>query len=259
MTKIEQVLVKTGLSPKEAKVYQAVLSLGPSTASAIANYAKLKRPTTYLELENLIQKGLVSESEQNKKKLFQAEEPEKLYKLTKKTRRQLIAAEIELEQILPELKSIRKKIIDAPEVSFYRGMSGVKNIIEDFTSSTNPWHFFGSAETLISHIDPFDFQEMLADTDELRHKAGRPKAQMISDEAILKVKQFQRSNFKIREIKILPNIVKSTSAFVVYENKVAVFSINQSPFGIIIESQEVAEMLKFIYSVLWNSIKVTLQ
>src|SRR3989338_10084482 len=152
MTNIEETLAKIGLSPKEAKVYKALLNLGPSTATIIANHAKIKRPTTYLELENLISKGLVSESEQNKKKLYIAEDPEKLYILTKKARRQVIAAEIELEKMLPELKSIRRQIIEAPEVSFYRGLSGVKNIVEDFASSPSPWQFFGSTEAMLSNI-----------------------------------------------------------------------------------------------------------
>lgn len=252
---MEKILEKIGLSENEAKIYLAALSMGPASASAIAEQTRIKRPTTYLALENLIKQGLVSETLQNKIKLFKAEEPEKLNKLTRKMRRQVINAELELEKLLPELKSIRKKIIEAPKVSFYRGLAGVRNIVAEFMQSPASWYFFGSAEAMIKHIKPEELREIVKDTDDLRDKAGRPKAYLITDKGILRMKQFQTSNFKIREIKILPNIIKAASAFVIYENKVAVFSFNDAPFGIILESEEASEMLKVMYTILWNSIQ----
>ncbi len=251
---MENILAKIGLSKNEAKVYLATLGMGATSAKDIAERTKMKRPTTYLALENLIKLGLVSETTQNKKKLFKAEEPEKLQKLTKKMRRQVVAAELELEKLLPELKSIRKKIIESPRTTFYRGLSGVKNIIEEFSESTSSWYFFGSTERIFTNLEPQDLSEIMTRSNDLRDKAGRPKVYMITDKGILKEPQFQKSNLKIREMKILPNVIKASSAFVIYGNKVAVFSINESPFGIIIEREEVAEMIKVMYGILWNSI-----
>jgi len=251
---MEKILAKLGLSDNEAKVYLAALSMGAVSANAIAEYTKMKRPTTYLALEKLTKQGLVSETLQNKKKLFKAEEPEKLQRLTKKMRREVIDAELELEKLLPELKSIRKKIIESPHTTFYRGLSGVKNIIEEFSASTSSWYFFGSTERIFTNLEPQELAEIMSRSNDLREQVGRPKVYMITDKGILKEPQFQKSNLKIREMKILPTIIKASSAFVIYGNKVAVFSINESPFGIIIESEEVAEMLKVMYGILWSSI-----
>ena len=250
---MEKILAKIGLSDNAAKIYLAALSMGPSSANALAESTKIKRPTTYLTLENLVKQGLISETIQNKKKLFKAEQPEKLNKLTRKMRRQVISAELELEKLMPELKAIRKKIIEAPKASVYRGLEGVKNIIEEFTGSKTPWYLFGSSETIMSYLKPEELGDIITDTNKLRENAGKPKAHLITDKGILKIKQFQTSNFKIREIKILPNIIKATSAFVIYEDKVAVFSINESPFGIIVESEEISEMLKVMYNIFWTS------
>lgn len=251
---MDKALTKIGLSENEAKVYLAALGMGLASANSLAEQTKIKRPTTYLTLENLVKLGLVSETIQNKKKLFKAEQPEKLNKLTKKMRRQVIAAELELDKLLPELKAITKKMIEAPRVSFYRGFEGVKNIIEEFMGSRTSWYFFGSTEAMMGHIAPEELKEIVDDTNKLRGEVGKPKARLITDKGILKIKQFQTSNFHIREIKILPNSIKSTSAFVIYENKVAVFSINDSPFGIIVESEEISEMLKVMYGILWSNL-----
>lgn len=64
---------KLGLTEHESKVYLAALSLGPSSASQIAEQTGIKRPTVYLALENLAKQGLMSENLAGKKRLFEAE------------------------------------------------------------------------------------------------------------------------------------------------------------------------------------------
>ena len=49
-----QQLKQLGLEEKQAKIYLASLELGPDTAQNIAYKASLKRPTTYVILEELI-------------------------------------------------------------------------------------------------------------------------------------------------------------------------------------------------------------
>ena len=58
---LKSILQKIGLSDKDAEVYLACLELGTQPASVIARKAGLKRPTTYLILEGLLKRGLVSE------------------------------------------------------------------------------------------------------------------------------------------------------------------------------------------------------
>src|SRR3989344_182405 len=139
-------LVKLGLSQNEAKVYLALLSIGPVSAGKIATHANIKRPTTYLALERLVELGLAAEVTGNKEKLFKPEEPEKLSKLTKKLRRQAIAAELKLDELMPGLKAIQKSIVEPPKVKSYQGISGIKNILEEVSESRNSWYYFGASE-----------------------------------------------------------------------------------------------------------------
>ena len=78
-------LKKIGLSENEAKVYLATLELGSSTAQQIAQKAELKRPTTYVQLETLMKRGLVTSFEKGPstspgqgKTMLRAEDPEHL-------------------------------------------------------------------------------------------------------------------------------------------------------------------------------------
>ncbi|MEY4744239.1 MAG: hypothetical protein RL272_184, partial [Candidatus Parcubacteria bacterium] len=63
-------LQKIGLSENEAKVYLAGLELGPSTAQMMAAKATVSRPTTYIMIESLIKRGLMSSFQKGKKRYF---------------------------------------------------------------------------------------------------------------------------------------------------------------------------------------------
>jgi len=138
---MEEELIKLGLSEHEAKVYLAALSLGPSSAAQISEHANIKRPTVYLALENLIKQGLIIENFAGKKRLFEAEKPQKLEKLTKRMRRQVVDAEILLESILPGLVKFPKQYAEEPKVSFYSGVEGLKNIALEIAACPTSWHF----------------------------------------------------------------------------------------------------------------------
>ena len=65
------VLERVGLKGKEASVYLALLELGTASVESIAKKAGTKRPTTYLVLDDLQNRGLVSIVPQQKKSCIQ--------------------------------------------------------------------------------------------------------------------------------------------------------------------------------------------
>ena len=86
-----------GLNEREAKIYLALLGDKAVSASILAKITKVNRTTVYLELERLIDRGLVSYVIQEGKRFFSPSLPEKLVEIleTKKSR---------IESILPQLK-----------------------------------------------------------------------------------------------------------------------------------------------------------
>ncbi|MBI3251348.1 MAG: TrmB family transcriptional regulator, partial [Candidatus Andersenbacteria bacterium] len=61
-----QALKHLGLKDKEAAVYLAALQLGPSPVQNIARRANVVRATTYVILEDLQKKGLVTHYKEGK-------------------------------------------------------------------------------------------------------------------------------------------------------------------------------------------------
>ncbi len=71
-------LKEIGLSEKESKVYLAALELGPAAVQKIAERAGVKRPTTYVMLEALAERGLMTTTKEGKRTRFAASSPEKI-------------------------------------------------------------------------------------------------------------------------------------------------------------------------------------
>jgi sugar-specific transcriptional regulator TrmB len=116
-----------GLSNKEARVYIANLMLGPAGVQQIADISGIKRVTTYVILESLVNLGLVSQTTHAKKTLFNAESPSNLSRLLEKRAQSLSDQRHQLEELLPQLKSLKVLSTDAPSVKFYDGPEGIQS------------------------------------------------------------------------------------------------------------------------------------
>ena len=75
---LKKALLQLNLTEKEIASYLALLELGALSIQDISRNTGINRVTTYSAIEELRQKGLVSESRKGKKKLFVAENPESL-------------------------------------------------------------------------------------------------------------------------------------------------------------------------------------
>src|SRR5689334_12275497 len=96
--KIQSALEKIGLTEKEALVYLTLTEIGEAAPSVIAKKAGLKRPTAYIILDQLVQKGLVGHLKKHDQKMFSPIEPGFLLDYEKKKLE-------ELEEIIPDLKA----------------------------------------------------------------------------------------------------------------------------------------------------------
>lgn len=118
MHELLETLKNIGLSEKEARVYLALVKFDSATVSDIAEEAGIKRPTTYVILDELRHKGLVLKIPHAKKTIFQAKTPDELYEQT-------ISNVNRFEKALPKLRTINpsKKGI---KTLYFEGVEGVK-------------------------------------------------------------------------------------------------------------------------------------
>lgn len=120
---ISEVLNEIGLNDKESQVYLACLELGTATVHPIATKAGIKRPTTYLILEDLQRKGLVSVIPREKKMMYTAESPEKII-LDLSKKQELV------KRFMPNMLALYNAKKDKPQVLLFEGKEAVRGVYE---------------------------------------------------------------------------------------------------------------------------------
>lgn len=117
-------LQNLGLSPSEAKIYQALITYGGSGVSTISLRSKVHRRNVYDAVHRLIDKGLVYEVFGQRETVYEAVEPSKLMEIVREQ-------EIQLSAALPSLTSEYNTKRAPQRAHIYKGVEGVKNYLRE--------------------------------------------------------------------------------------------------------------------------------
>lgn len=121
-------LVDIGISEKEAAVYLALLHSGAATADQTAKRAGLNRSTTYVQIERLMEVGLVTTFKQGKKTFFAAESPNNLERLIDMKVQKLEQDKANIAAFIPELEKLYSASGNRPIVRLYEGKEGIVSL-----------------------------------------------------------------------------------------------------------------------------------
>lgn len=246
MDKIK-ILKQLGLSDKEIQVYVTLLASGPSTATAIAKESNIKRPSTYFVLEKLIGKGLISKNKDDKKELFQAEEPGVLLRFARGESEKARNLEKSIKKIARDLKKIHQKKLNLPRIKIFEGLEGLWNIAEDTLREKKEIYAFGSAYEIYNSYSMGRLEEYGK-----RRIKNRIKAYVLTDKHPNSIKEYLRQDFTYQKYHFLPESIKLGTYFLLYGDKTALMSSKQPPIGIIIEDKMITEAIKVMFNALWK-------
>lgn len=244
---IEQDIQKIGLSEKEAKVYLASLRLGKSPVQEIASQANVNRGTAYNIIESLTSKGLMSSYQEGKKQYFFAESPEKLELLFKQQQEEIEKNRKALQELLPELKKMDNKDKSKPVVRYFEGKNGIRAMVEDM--------FKVERGTEIIMVYPNDDIEKNFSREELDYWKDKRIKKGINIKAIYTKNNavYIGERAKFVEKKISIDLFNIKSDIAIYEDRVRIASFGNMPIGIIIEDKDMADTLRSMFRLAWNS------
>ncbi len=238
--------MELGLSEKEAKVYLALLELGSSSVTEIARRARVTRTNTYHLLNALQSYGLVSSTEsESSKAVFSAEKPDRLLYMMKERLDKADRRYREVEQILPDLRSIYHDPEQKLRVRYYEGVEGIITAYEDTLSSKGKILGYASVEQQHSFF-PGYFPEYY----ERRTKKDIPVECFLAEsEDSLRIKSLDRKHK--RTTLIIPKKYSISPEINIYDDKVAILSLKEK-FGVSIESHEVADAFKKMFALAYE-------
>jgi len=132
-----EIFTSIGLSPNEAKIYEALVGEGQTTVGEIALKGNIHRRNVYDAIHRLIQKGLVFQVSGLGDKVYKPVDPHKLMELVDEKR-------MRLEGIMPRLDMLYKKTPQKEAAYVYKGVEGFKNYLRDVLSVQQDVSFIGA-------------------------------------------------------------------------------------------------------------------
>jgi sugar-specific transcriptional regulator TrmB len=118
-------------------MYESLVEQGESSISEIALSAGVHRRNAYDAIQRLIDKGLCFQIIASGENKYNAVDPDKLTEL-------LAEKQLQLQQILPDLKKKFGERIAPEEAYIYRGIEGQKNIFRDILRTGKDSYFIGA-------------------------------------------------------------------------------------------------------------------
>ncbi|MBN2459941.1 hypothetical protein JXB28_06675 [Candidatus Woesearchaeota archaeon] len=240
---MKEELEKLGLTENEATVYLALLDTGLTTAGSIIKKTKYHRNIVYFNLDRLIEKGLATFVMIKNIKHFQAAEADELTNYIEKQRQELEAKERLLKQVIPELEARRKITRQQEEATVYKGLKGVKNVLEDITRSKTELLLFatgwGAKQTLGSYYNQWHL---------------KLKENNITGRALVskKAKITEKLPYKVRYLD--EEFIQPTT-ICVFEDKVLNIIWENEPLAVLITSEKNAESYRAYFEILWKKAK----
>lgn len=126
----QSIVEQLGLEESEAKVYLALLELGPSTVTEVTKKAGITRTLGYHVLEKLGLDGLVNRVSGGKKQQYVAEHPRTLVQHLKNIEGSWQRKIKTVEESLPDLLSLYK-MSEKPVMRYQQGVGAVKRMYEE--------------------------------------------------------------------------------------------------------------------------------
>lgn len=243
---LERELEKLGLSEKEAKVYLSALELGPQPVQDIARKAGVNRATTYVMIESLTKRGLMTSLERGKKRLFNAEQPDRLLSLIRMQTQQLQEQEREFAQYLPQLRAILAASGERPRVRFFEGPEAIRAIREEViaTDGDEMW-VVAEHRADDDPLSPGEYQEYDRRLQEKRVRqyvlyTGRVLPEELQQHPMWEFRRIPEEQFPIHgEVSVLGHKIFA--------------SVHRGKFiGVIMESEELANILRSTIRLAWR-------
>lgn len=240
----QEILQEMGLSVNEAKVYEALLKLGVTTANNVALEAKIQRRNTYDTLKKLKEKGLCSEIVEEGVRKFSSINPQKILDIMKEK-------ESMFSQVLPRMIEKHKTNEKVEQTIVYKGIESVKSFYWDMIRSGENLLVIGGRGNWLDKRWEFFLPKM----EKERIKKGiRYKHLFYYD-----LKDPKHPNHKITKIlkdnkfRFLPKGFTSTCSIEIFGNCTASMYWGEEPFVVVIISDKIAEGYKKYFEFMWNN------
>lgn len=259
MDNITKLLKELELNTKESKIYLSLLQIGPSSIQKISEATALPRSTVYQRVESLKKSGFINEEIGQKGRVIHPISPDDLLSLVKERAKESEKKVKIFENVLPKLNSFYQPSTTKAKVMHFEGVKGLQRMIYDHDMESKDKNLYGYAT--------LDMNKVLGDKFMKKyHKKFYDKGYI--DHFIMSDKEENQKFFKWEKqyklykenrvfVRKLPQTIFDPKVSVaIYDDKYSISHMKEgTPFGVIIQNQEMKNHQMEIFYILWKLAK----
>jgi len=238
-------LKSIGLREEEARVYLACLELGPSSVWNIYLKSGIKRPTCYVILDDLVNRGLASKSFDKKKAIYSVSSPIEIA-------REFDRKRSNFEENLSQFEVVASKATEKPRLRLYEGEEGVFQAYNVSLNEPDGTEMLVCSNEKVLSAYPNYFDSYIME----RVKKGI-KVRMILADLPNNRLYLSKDESELRETRFLPQSeFDPRGELEIYNDKIVNIAYSEStPFATVIESSAMAFDEKQKFELLWKIAK----
>lgn len=243
-----------GLTENQANAYKALIVYGQISASRLAELINESRTNGYKILDSLCSLGLASkETTENHRVIYAAINPTALDKILAKKSDKINSLNKRLNSQMPNLISFFFEHSEQPGVRFFQGQQGILKIYKEQLETGQPLYYIRSVDDVrfLSFEDMHKIRNMFpkkgikrqAITPDAKFPAHLPPKDLTpvaeSDKAMLLERTWVDENDYSEPVE-----------WTVYGDKLSIISYGKEAFGMVIDSAQIAQAFKQLFSLL---------
>lgn len=231
-------LMHLGLTKNQATVYLSLIQQPNQSAGSVAKHLSMDRSFVYGILNSLAHKGLVGYVVKENKRAYSASPPENL-------RKDIEEKQATASTLIEELQKFSHAKQEERSVNMYEGKSALKVMARAILDEDNFCVLAGGAGQLTVEKLYYELPHYIR---ELKKKKIKAKILVSVNKLSFLEKFLDFTCIKVRVLK--KNVTKAT--FILFGNKLAIYSLKEKPIVIIIEDSNIREALQTYFDILWD-------
>ena len=227
---METTLQKFGLTKTETQIYLALLENQQLSGQEIRKITQIANSRVYSSLDSLIDKGLVTYFITAKHKVFSAVDPQILINISEERKK-------EIENIIPQLKSIQSISSNKTSSAVFEGFQGFKNALYKMAEQCRENEEVRIIGFSNQAYENKKLQYLLKSVNKIS-KEKNNKFKMILDSEN-NIFEKDRLSEGFTEIRYMPKGFVSPAAIDIFQDYVYIFMWGENPYVFMIKNEEI--------------------
>jgi sugar-specific transcriptional regulator TrmB len=251
----EKILVDSGLSTEQARIYLYLIKNGLSPAKVISNKTAIGRALVYKVLNLLEKMDLVGKKDlPGKTTLFFPKHPQKIKDMLLEKQRSLDAVSVQLKSQFGAIASAYNLLTGKPNVQFYEGVDGIKDVYDDILVIGQDIQIISSpideGRKDVLHLIREQIKKQVEK--DIKTKAITP----LGNQEIATPVSEDEKHLIIRK-QVPSEKLHIPAQIIIYGDKVAITNFKESIITVVIDSKYITETFKVMFEFMWESIPET--